>query len=133
MVIMVMCHWLACVWAMTLQLVDPGVPRWLDDIESEIVFGIKTEEPNQNSWSVHSLGEFLLFALRQAQFRFTCCIMFHGKLSEESPFSIYIASFYFCSYTMTSVGYGDLGPKNVLERVVCTMPPGHSPRARRRG
>lgn len=29
--------------------------------------------------------------------------------------------FYFCSYTMTSVGYGDLGPKNALERSVCTM------------
>ena len=29
--------------------------------------------------------------------------------------------FYFCSYTMTSVGYGDLGPKNVVERTVCTM------------
>ena len=33
----------------------------------------------------------------------------------------YIASFYFCSYTMTSVGYGDFGPKNILERVVCTF------------
>ena len=29
--------------------------------------------------------------------------------------------FYFCSYTMTSVGYGDLGPKNIEERTVCTM------------
>ena len=33
----------------------------------------------------------------------------------------YIASFYFCSYTMTSVGYGDFGPRNILERVVCTV------------
>ena len=29
--------------------------------------------------------------------------------------------FYFCSYTMTSVGYGDLGPKNIEERTVCTI------------
>ena len=33
---------------------------------------------------------------------------------------IYIASYYFCCYTMTSVGYGDFTPRNVLERMVCT-------------
>ncbi|CAE7225904.1 Kcnh5, partial [Symbiodinium sp. KB8] len=40
---------------------------------------------------------------------------------ETSPIRVYIASFYFCSYTMTSVGYGDLGPQNLLERIVCTI------------
>jgi len=40
---------------------------------------------------------------------------------ETSPIRVYIASFYFCSYTMTSVGYGDLGPQNILERIVCTI------------
>ncbi|CAK9063636.1 60S ribosomal protein L13a [Durusdinium trenchii] len=32
----------------------------------------------------------------------------------------YMWAFYFCSYTMTSVGYGDIGPKNELEVALCT-------------
>ena len=38
---------------------------------------------------------------------------------RDSALTTYIASFYFCSYTMTSVGYGDLGPKNIVERLIC--------------
>ncbi|CAE7337627.1 Kcnh2 [Symbiodinium necroappetens] len=80
-VLMMACHWLACLWAMTLQLVDAEFPRWINDIEaSDLEFGIE---------------------------------------SSRSPLRIYIAAFYFCSYTMTSVGYGDIGPKNILERLVC--------------
>ncbi|CAJ1457076.1 unnamed protein product [Effrenium voratum] len=83
LVLGLVCHWLACLWALTLQLVDQQYPRWINDIEdSDTHFGIDT---------------------------------------LHSPWRIYLAAFYFCSYTMTSVGYGDLGPKNVLERVVCTM------------
>jgi len=44
-----------------------------------------------------------------------------GIETRDSPIRVYIASFYFCSYTMTSVGYGDLGPKNILERIICTV------------
>ena len=40
--------------------------------------------------------------------------------SGDSAWRVYVSSFYFCSYTLTSVGYGDLGPKNILERIVCT-------------
>ncbi|CAE7872454.1 KCNH7, partial [Symbiodinium microadriaticum] len=82
-VLVLMCHWLACVWALTLQLVDRGYPQWIDDVEAvDGEFGIRT---------------------------------------RESAWRVYVASFYFCSYTMTSVGYGDFGPKNILERLVCTM------------
>eukprot|EP00927_Polykrikos_kofoidii_P084475 TRINITY_DN8905_c0_g1_i2.p1 TRINITY_DN8905_c0_g1~~TRINITY_DN8905_c0_g1_i2.p1 ORF type:complete len:734 (-),score=95.52 TRINITY_DN8905_c0_g1_i2:258-2270(-) len=42
-------------------------------------------------------------------------------MSKDSPIKLYIASLYFTSYTITSVGYGDIGPKNVLERIVCTV------------
>eukprot|EP00439_Symbiodinium_sp_Y106_P067330 s570_g11.t1 len=93
-VLMMACHWLACLWAMTLQLVDAEIfgskkeqrlstefPRWINDIESsDLEFGIE---------------------------------------SSRSPLRIYVAAFYFCAYTMTSVGYGDIGPKNILERLVC--------------
>ena len=82
-VLVIMCHWLACVWALTLQLVDLDYPQWIDDVEAvDASFGIRT---------------------------------------RESTWRIYVASYYFCSYTMTSVGYGDFGPKNVLERVFCTF------------
>jgi len=34
---------------------------------------------------------------------------------------LYIACAYFTSYTITSVGYGDIGPANILERTVSTF------------
>lgn len=43
-----------------------------------------------------------------------------GIVTRESPWRIYVTAFYFCSYTLTSVGYGDVGPRNILERVLCT-------------
>lgn len=83
LILILVCHWLACVWALTLQLVSSDLPQWIDEVEAEdLEFGIQT---------------------------------------RDSPVSMYIASFYFCSYTMTSVGYGDFGPRNILERVVCTV------------
>ena len=35
--------------------------------------------------------------------------------------SLYCASLYFTVYTITSVGYGDIGPQNILERIICTF------------
>ncbi|CAJ1368662.1 unnamed protein product, partial [Effrenium voratum] len=33
LILLLVCHWLACVWSMTLQLADPGLPQWISDIE----------------------------------------------------------------------------------------------------
>ena len=50
-----------------------------------------------------------------------CCCCCRIIVEERSFLFEVGPRFYFCSYTMTSVGYGDLGPKNMLERTVCTM------------
>lgn len=44
-VLLIVCHWLSCVWAMTLQLSDPQsepkIPTWIDDVEnSDATLGI---------------------------------------------------------------------------------------------
>ncbi|OLP96925.1 Potassium voltage-gated channel subfamily H member 6 [Symbiodinium microadriaticum] len=44
----------------------------------------------------------------------------YGINTIDSPARVYLAAFYFCSYTITSVGYGDIGPQNILERGVCS-------------
>ncbi|CAK9117591.1 unnamed protein product [Durusdinium trenchii] len=82
-VLLIVCHWLACVWAMTLQLNDPlaepPIPTWIEEVEAA------------------------------------------DAEDRTEPMRLYLTAFYFCSYTMTSVGYGDIFPRNIVERVVCTM------------
>merc|ERR1740121_2703941 len=41
--------------------------------------------------------------------------------TPDTPWKLYVASVYFTSYTLTSVGYGDIGPVNIQERIVCTI------------
>ncbi|CAL1136518.1 unnamed protein product [Cladocopium goreaui] len=83
LILILVCHWMACLWAMTLNLADSYYPKWIDGIaEIDRTFGINT---------------------------------------YESEIRIYAAAFYFCSYTMTSVGYGDIGPQNIFERITCTV------------
>jgi len=43
-----------------------------------------------------------------------------GK-TKDSLWKLYLTCLYFTSYTITSVGYGDIGPKNIIERIVCTL------------
>jgi len=83
--LMLVTHWMANLWALTLMLVDEedGLPRWVDKItELEDNVSLKT---------------------------------------KDTAWKLYITCFYFTSYTITSVGYGDIGPLNILERIVCTF------------
>lgn len=41
--------------------------------------------------------------------------------TTDRPWILYQSSIYFAVYTMTSVGYGDCGPNNILERAVCVV------------
>merc|ERR1719428_2589628 len=41
--------------------------------------------------------------------------------TRDSVWKLYAASLYFTSYTITSVGYGDIGPQNIVERSVCIV------------
>jgi len=81
--LMLITHWMACLWALSLNLHDDeDLPRWVDSFEDlEVNVEDKTRE---TSWK------------------------------------LYIACFYFTSYTITSVGYGDIGPQNIVERIICT-------------
>jgi len=81
----IMTHWLANLWALSLVLVDEDemIPRWVDAFdEMEVNVDEKT---------------------------------------KDTTWKLYIASVYFTSYTLTSIGYGDIGPVNIVERIVCTM------------
>lgn len=83
--LMLVTHWMANLWALTLMLVDEdeGLPRWVDSI-TELEDNVKVK-------------------------------------TKDSAWKLYITCFYFTSYTITSVGYGDIGPANILERIVCTF------------
>jgi len=76
-------HWLACLWGLTLSLVEEGSVRWIDTFE-ELEVGIEEK-------------------------------------TKDSIWKLYIAALYFTVYTMTSVGYGDVTPVNILERIVCVL------------
>merc|ERR1719188_1467587 len=41
--------------------------------------------------------------------------------TKDTTWKLYLACVYFTSYTLTSVGYGDIGPVNIVERIVCTI------------
>merc|ERR1719327_2444863 len=44
-----------------------------------------------------------------------------AQKTRDTVWKLYTASLYFVSYTVTTVGYGDIGPVNIVERVVCII------------
>jgi len=83
--LVVITHWLANLWALSLVLVDADdrVPQWTD--------------------AFSELEKYVT------------------PKTKDSPWKLYLASVYFTAYTLTSVGYGDIGPLNIVERFVCTI------------
>jgi len=73
-------HWLACLWAMTLSLPPSDTStRWIDAFDD-------------------------------------------SDLTKDSAvWQQYVAALYFTAYTMTSVGYGDVTPANIVERIFCIL------------
>lgn len=43
------------------------------------------------------------------------------KSEEQNCLDLYSAAVYFCTYTLTSIGYGDLVPVNAMEHVACVV------------
>ncbi len=41
--------------------------------------------------------------------------------TKDSPLKIFVNALYFTTYTITTVGYGDIGPKNFVETVICLV------------
>jgi len=81
LILLLVSHWLACLWSMSLILGSESGPQWVDafdDMEADA-----------------------------------------AEKTRDSLMMLYVAALYFTSYTITSVGYGDIGPKNLVERIVC--------------
>jgi len=49
------------------------------------------------------------------------CARYKDTKNGDKVWSIYLASFYFCMTTMTSVGYGDISPQSDRERYFCIL------------
>ncbi|CAE7799687.1 Kcnh5, partial [Symbiodinium sp. KB8] len=73
LVLGLMCHWLACVWALTLQLVDDKYPQWIDDIqESDLeYFGVQTRDSP--------------YRVYVASFFFCACLALKGLATQQGP------------------------------------------------
>jgi len=82
-ILMIIAHWLANLWALSLSLEeDNGKERWVDSF---------TEREE-----INNIVDFTV----------------------NTPWKLYLTSLYFTTYTITSVGYGDIGPKNTTETFI---------------
>jgi hypothetical protein len=78
---------------------------------------------------------FFVFILILASHIFGCLWIFVGKnysidgvswisenfSGEKTGGQLYLASFYFTTTTITTVGYGDIRGNNILERIICVF------------
>jgi len=66
--------------------------------------------------SSQGMDENWLFYEQRGPFTAEDCTGVNG---DRDAYTIYIAAFYYCLTTMTSVGYGDIITRNTLERLYC--------------
>ena len=102
--IVVMCHWVACLWGLLAGLEGDDAHTWLDqarvDKRRDCAWG-----DDDGAWPVvGGDGE----PLRRCG----------GDADLRSPLSRYAIALYFSVYTLTSVGYGDVAAQNTAEYFV---------------
>eukprot|EP00931_Biecheleriopsis_adriatica_P107498 TRINITY_DN8183_c0_g1_i5.p1 TRINITY_DN8183_c0_g1~~TRINITY_DN8183_c0_g1_i5.p1 ORF type:complete len:944 (+),score=150.79 TRINITY_DN8183_c0_g1_i5:57-2888(+) len=122
LLIVLCCHWMACVWGFvglldgtSLQCrsdLDPSDPRLQEEPNQKYFFFTQDAGANPfdpaawegDSWVVR-------FAAGRAA---------NTSTDPCSPGIVYLAAIYWAVMTMTSVGYGDIIPYTVTEYIVCT-------------
>eukprot|EP00931_Biecheleriopsis_adriatica_P107500 TRINITY_DN8183_c0_g1_i7.p1 TRINITY_DN8183_c0_g1~~TRINITY_DN8183_c0_g1_i7.p1 ORF type:complete len:933 (+),score=147.16 TRINITY_DN8183_c0_g1_i7:57-2855(+) len=121
LLIVLCCHWMACVWGFvglldgtSLQCrndLEPSDPRLQEEPDQQYFFsedtGMNPYDPSAwegESWVVK-------FAAGRAA---------NTPTNPCGPGTVYLAAIYWAVMTMTSIGYGDILPHTATEYIICT-------------
>ena len=99
--IVVMCHWVACLWGLLAGLEGDDAHTWLDQARVDKRRDCAWGDDDGAGPVVGGDGE----PLRRCG----------GDADLRSPLSRYAIALYFSVYTLTSVGYGDVAAQNQTE------------------